>query len=77
MQEMAADAQALRDDAAFVAMASQNRLDRISRLFETALGSEWFLKAMPDNAYSETQEDAFWKTLQSLFEEPPEEEGEP
>jgi len=79
MQEMAADAQSVRDDAAFVAMASQNRLDRISRLFETALGSEWFLKAMPDKAYQSTtvggDEANFWDTLKSLFEEPEEDTG--
>ena len=72
MAEMAADAQSLRDDAAFGFQTSQNRLDRISRMFETALGSEFFLKELPDSAYG-SGDNTFWDTLKGIFAE----EGDP
>ena len=75
MQEMAIAAQKLRDEDAFDFQVSQNRMDRISRMFETALGSEYFIARFNDEAKNEDN-DSLWESLFNLFADEDEDEGE-
>jgi len=76
MQEMAMAAQKLRDEDAFDFQVSQNRMDRISRMFETALGSDYFLERFNDNAQN-SDNDELWEALYNLFADEDEGEGGP